>query len=427
MSISRRKCLKSLGAAALCAPFYRLLAEPAKVRAAVSPKRIIFWFSPNGTVHKFWRPSGENANFDFPAGSILEPLAAHKSSLLVLDGLNFVGARGGSHEGGMEHALTGGGAPSLDQFMASKLGMATAFPSIELGVQTSAWGASVQTRMSYNDKHQYVHPEDDPAAAYRRLFGGAPAAAANGGTPAIDPKKSVLDLVRSELSALKQQLGTAEQIKLDAHLDSLRQIERRVAGAAAAGGASCAGMQAPPAGDVKANDRFPDIGKLQMDVLVAAAACDTSRVLSLQWTHTVSPTIFSWAGANEGHHELSHKDDSNAAGVAAFVKAERWMAGQFATFLDKLKATPEADGSGSLLDTSTVVWVKELGDGRLHDFKSVPFVIAGGGNGYWKTGRYLKLNDVPHQKLLVALAQSMGIATESFGSPDVTGALTGLS
>jgi hypothetical protein len=141
----------------------------------------------------------------------------------------------------------------------------------------------------------------------------------------------------------------------------------------------------------------------------------------------VSPTIFSWAGASEGHHELSHKDDSNQAGVAAFVMAERWVSEQFAAFLDRLKATPEADGSGSLFDTSTVVWVKELGDGRLHDFKSVPFIVAGGGNGYWHTGRYLKLDQVPHQKLLVALGQSMGIAMESFGVSSVTGALGGLT
>jgi len=424
MRITRRNCLKGLGALSLCAPFYQLLAHPTPARAAVAPKRIIFWFSPNGTVHKFWRPTGDETSFSFPAGSILEPLAAHRSSLIVLDGLNFVGARGGSHEGGMEHCMTGGGAPSLDQFLAGKIGMATPFPSIELGVQTSAWGASVQTRMSYNDKHQFVHPEDDPAAAFRRLFGASAGAAASGG--GFDSKKSVLDMVRAELTSLKKQLGAEEQIKLDAHLDSLRQIERRTAGATS-GGASCGGMPAPALTDPKNNDKFPDVGKLQMDILVAAAACDMSRVLSLQWTHTVSPTIFSWAGASEGHHELSHKDDGNAAGVAAFVKAERWMTEQFALFLDRLKATPEADGSGSLLDTSTVVWVKELGDGRLHDFKSVPFVIAGGGNGYWKTGRYLKLTDVPHQKLLVTLGQSMGISMDSFGSPDVTGALAGLS
>ena len=426
MRITRRNCLKSLGALSLCSPFYRLLAEPAPARAAVAPKRIIFWFSPNGTVHKFWRPTGDESNFSFPAGSILEPLTAHRSDLIILDGLNFVAARGGSHEGGMEHCMTGGGAPSLDQFMASKLGMATPFPSIELGVQTSAWGASVQTRMSYNDKHQFVHPEDDPAAAFRRLFGGAAGPAAANGGNAIDPKKSVLDVVRAELTGLKKQLGAQEQIKLDAHLDSLRQIERRTAGAATAG-ATCGSMKAPALTDPKSNDKFPDVGKLQMDILVAAAACDLSRVLSMQWTHTVSPTIFSWAGASEGHHELSHKDDGNAAGVAAFVKAERWMAEQFGAFLDRLKATPEADGSGSLLDTSTVVWVKELGDGRLHDFKAVPFVIAGGGNGYWKTGRYLKMTDVPHQKLLVALGQSMGIMMDRFGADSVTGALEGLS
>ena len=428
MRINRRQSLKSMGAALLCAPFYRLLSEPARARAAIAPKRIIFWFSPNGTVHKHWRPAGGETDFSFAPGSILEPLAAHRDSLIILDGLDFVGTRGGSHEGGMEHALTGGGGPSLDQFMASQLGMATAFPSIELGVQTSAWGASIQTRLSYNDKHQYVHPEDDPGAAYRRLFGGASAAASStGGAPVADPRKSVLDVVRGELNALKKQLGAEEQIKLDAHLDSLRQIERRTAGAAAAGGASCGGMQAPKIADPKSNEQFPEVGKLQMDILVAAAACDLSRVLTLQWTHTVSPTIFSWAGASEGHHELSHKDDGNQAGVASFVLAERWVTEQFVAFLDRLKATPEADGSGTLLDTSTVVWVKELGDGRLHDFKSVPFIIAGGGNGYWNSGRYLKLDAVPHQKLLVSLGQSMGIAMESFGSDMVTGALGGLT
>jgi hypothetical protein len=409
----------------LCAPFYRMLAQPSAARAAATSRRIFFWFTPNGTVHKHWRPTGADAAYTFPAGSILEPLAAHREHLLVLDGLNFVGARGGSHEGGMEHALTGGGAPSLDQFIAAKLGMATPFPSIELGVQTSAWGASIQTRMSYNDKHQFVHPEDDPVAAYRRLFGGAAAPASTGGAaPTFDPQKSVLDTVRGELNSLKKQLGTQEQVKLDAHLESLRQIERRTAGAAAAGGASCGGVQAPVVSGVKSNERFPDVGQLQSDLLIAAASCDLSRVLSLQWSHTVSPTIFSWANASEGHHELSHKDDGNAAGVASFVTTERWLATQFAKFRDRLAMTPEADGSGSLLDTSTVVWVKELGDSRLHDFKAVPFVIAGGGNGYWKTGRYLTFDAAPHQKLL---AQSMGISVDTFGVQDVSGPLGGLT
>ncbi|MFI5309361.1 MAG: Tat (twin-arginine translocation) pathway signal sequence domain protein, partial [Polyangiales bacterium] len=107
--------------------------------------------------------------------------------------------------------------------------------------------------------------------------------------------------------------------------------------------------------------------------------------------------------------------------------AERWFATQFASLLDKLASTPEADGSGSLLDTSTVIWVKELGDSRLHDFKAVPFVIAGSGNGYWKPGRYLKLDSVPHQKLLVSLCLAMGVDVDHFGVSDITGDLPELS
>lgn len=422
MKVTRRNLLHTTGAALVAAPFARLLAAPRRVRAANGPKRIIFWFTPNGTVHKFWRPTGSGAQFDFPAGSILEPLAARKSGLLILDGLNFERVRGGSHEGGMEHMLTGGGAPSVDQFIASQLNAMTPLPSLELGVQTSAWGAGVQTRMSYNDKHAFVHPDDDPVAVYRRLFGGS-AAGTGEGPP---PEARALDVVRSELKDLERQLGTLEKQKLDAHLTSLTQLSRRIGGAAASA-AACGGTPAPKLSDSKSNERFPDVGELQMDLLVAAAACDSARVLSLQWTHTVSPTIFAWAGASEGHHELSHKDDSNTAGVASFVQTERWFAGQFARFLDKLEAVQEPDGSGTLLDTSTVIWTKELGDGRLHDFKSVPFVIAGRGNGYWKLGRYLQLGGVPHQKLLASLCQSMGLPVDGFGVPDITGALSELN
>ena len=423
MRLSRRRLLHSAGAALLAAPFYRLLAGGHKAHAAGLSKRLILWFSPNGTVHEHWRPSGDGAAFDFPAGSILEPLKAHKPSLLVLDGLDFERPRGGSHEGGMEHMLTGGGAASVDQFIAKNIGGGTPFASIELGVQTSVWGAGIQTRMSYDDTHGFVHPEDDPSAAYRRLFGGGMDAASGAQDTTSVARHAVLDLLKGELTSLEKELGHEERGKLDAHLTSLRQLERQLDGA----GGSCGGAAKPMITDTRSNERFPDVGKLQTELLVAAAACDLSRVLSLQFTHTVSPTIMSWAGAGEGHHELSHKDDGNKAGVAAFVQTERWLATQFASLLDQLAATQEADGSGSLLDTSTVVWVKELGDGRLHDFKSVPFIIAGRGNGYFAPGRYLKFGDEPHQRLLVSLCQAMGVDVDSFGVSDITGALSGLT
>ena len=113
-----------------------------------------------------------------------------------------------------------------------------------------------------------------------------------------------------------------------------------------------------------------------------------------------------------------------AAGVADFVAAERWLSRQFATFLDMLAETPDAAGDGSLLDTSTVVWCKELGDGRLHDYRSVPFVLAGGG--HFAPGRYIDCGGQPHQKLLVSLCHAMGLSNETFGVDQVQGSLAEL-
>jgi hypothetical protein len=412
--------MRGLGAAAIAAPFFTVASERVQAQTARRAKRVIFWFTPNGTVHRHWRPTGEGASFAFPAGSILEPLADHRPHLLVLDGLNFERVRGGSHEGGMEHMLTGGGATSVDQYIAAAVGGDTPFPSLEFGVQTSAWGAGVQTRMCYNNAHQFIHPEDNPSNAFRRLFAGVSADPTEV-DPAVLARRSVIDVVKAELGDLRSELGVLERRKLDAHLDSVERIERRLKGEVTGG--ACTPPAAPAAIDTRSNERFPDIGELQMDLLVLAASCGLSRVLSLQWSHTVSPTILSWAGGNEGHHELSHKDDSNAAGVQAFVANERWFATQFANFLTKLDRVTEPDGSGTLLETSIVVWCKELGDGRLHDFKSVPFVIAGSGNGFFKTGRYLKLGGQPHQKLLVSLCHGMGLTNDSFGVADITGSL----
>jgi hypothetical protein len=139
-----------------------------------------------------------------------------------------------------------------------------------------------------------------------------------------------------------------------------------------------------------------------------------TRVASVQFSHTVSPTVPSWLGISEGHHSLSHSDDNNLEGIAQFVTAERWFAEQFSYLLDKLAETPDPAG-GYLLDRTLVVWAKELGDSRLHDCKSVPFVLTGGG--HFKTGRYLDFGGASHTKLLVSICQAMGLSTQVFGDP----------
>ncbi len=386
---------------------------PRPARAEARARRLVVFFSPNGTIHRHWRPVGAGRNFAFAAGSILEPLEAVRSEITVLDGIDFL--NGTNHEGGMRVMLTGGGGEStgtggasLDQVVARGLDTSTALPSLDLGVQTSAWGGNVQTRMAYAGAGRFVAPEDRPLDVYRRLFGEADGPA----DARLAARRSVLDVVRGELRAFSRTLPGPERARLDAHLEALRDVERGLsAGPPAAG--SCAPPERPGF-DPLANDNFPFVGAAQSDLLVAALACDLTRVASLQWSHTVSPTVFSWLGIGEGHHALSHSGDGNAAGVAQFVSAERWYAGRFAALIERLAALPEPAGDGRLLDHTLVVWAKELGDSRLHDTRSVPFVLAGGPA---RGGRYLDLGGVPHQRLLVTLCHAMGLDLPTFGDP----------
>ena len=420
--VSRRSFTAGLGAALLAAPFVGLLTRAGRAHAATgrTAKRLVVFFTPNGTVPARWRPSGTETAWSLPAGSILEPLAPHKDKLIVIDGLRFVGAD--NHEGGMAAMLTGkGGAGhesrgmSVDQFVAAAIGGATRLRSLEVGVQTSAWGGSTQTRMSYTGPGQYAPPDDRPRGVFSRLYGGA---APGGADAALARRRSVLDAVKGDLSDLRGRLGGEEQQVLDQHLTSLRELERGL------GGGTCSGGTAPADLAVYDNASFPAIGKAQMDLLVSALACGATNVASIQWAHTVAPHVFSWLGLSDGHHSLSHMDDSNTAGVAAFVKAERWFSEQFGYLLGKLAATADPAG-GTLLDSTLVVWCKEMGDARAHVCTDVPFVLAGGGA--FTPGRYLKTGGTAHARLLVSICHALGLTNTTFGDPAAgTGPLAGL-
>jgi len=424
--LSRRQFIRGLGTAFLSGP---LLAKTAAAQNTPVAKRLIVFFSPNGTSHQNWRPTGTETNFQFAPGSILEPLDAVKSDLLILDGIDFHNAT--NHEGGMSAMLTGGGGAntmtggaSVDQYVAAQMSAQSRFSSLEFGVHTSAWGGSNQTRMSYSSGGQLIPPDDDPNSCFRRLFGDA-SQSDNERMRAIMRKQSIIDLVRDEISELKNSLGQTQTSKLDLHLEAIRSVEHSLTAANQPTG-SCV---VPTIGNVahRDNDAFPAVGQAQMDLLVAAMACGMTKVASLQWSHTVSPTVFSWLGISEGHHSLSHIADSNQAGIQQFVATERWFAEQFAYLIDRLKSLPEPDGTGTMLENSVVIWTKEMGDPRLHNCIGVPFVIAGQGSGYFSTSRYLQYDHEPHQKLLVSLSQAMGLTNPTFGDPSFgTGVLDGL-
>ncbi|MEM9462428.1 MAG: DUF1552 domain-containing protein [Myxococcota bacterium] len=436
---SRRAFLGTLGAAGVLSPFIPLLDRESEAAPGDFPLRLILLFSANGTLHENWAPSGSES--DFQLSPILSPLEQYRDRMIVLDGLErsrngpgddhqkgmgqlWTGSRlleGNEFEGGGNSGSVGwGGGISVDQYVANAIGNDTPYKSLEFGVQTQ--GATVWSRMSYAGSNQPIAPEDSPDAMFDRLF-----ADLNVDSSQLDKikaeRQSVIDLVKGDLDSLMARHGSsADRLKMEAHLDSIRAVEQRNQAEVP----TCEIPGAPGGVDAGANDNFPMISQMQSDLMAMALACNLTRVASLQWSRAVSNTRFSWLGIPEGHHDLSHLGDGDQSMVDKITQINTWYAEQVKYLLDGLAAIPEGDGS--VLDNTLVVWGNELSRGNSHGSRPIPFVLLGGAGGRLQMGRYLSYNDVEHNRLLVSLCHVMGLEDDSFGDTDGgSGGLPGLT
>ncbi|MDQ3032118.1 MAG: DUF1552 domain-containing protein [Myxococcota bacterium] len=449
----RRAFAGAVGFGAIALPFLRLLGQGADAGAqSTGPaKRLLIVFSPNGTWPNEWRPDGGETDFRFRR--ILAPLEPHRSRVLTLGGVSMLSTErgpGDGHQKGMGHVLTGvpllpgdvgGGCDScppvswssdlsVDQAIANHIGSDTRFRSIELGAK-SADHANVWTRMSYRAASEPLPPERSPWRAFERIFGDA----------GIDPdaarrrlalRQSVLDQNIGEYERLGARLAPADRARLDNHLTTIRDIERRIS-APGALGAECSipDVGSPMNADDIAN--YPEVVRLQSDIMTMAFACGLTNVGSIQWTNSVGNIPFPSIGIDTNHHDLSHEGDSNTSAVESLVRINTWYAEQFAYLVQRLESTPEGDGT--MLDHTVVLWVNELGKGNSHTLRNIPFVMAGNvpnddGTPHFRTGRYLQFDgaNTPHNDLLVSLCQAYGIDTDVFGDRDFcNGPLAGLT
>jgi hypothetical protein len=443
--LSRRTVLRGAGGAVIALPFLDAMRPLRRAHAAPVTKRFVAMFSPNGTIAPNWNPTRgpSGADTDFTLSPILDPLTPYQSSIVVIEGLDQQGGGGDGHQNGIGGMLTGqmlnpgpfqggAGAPpagwasgiSVDQRIANVVGAGTPLRSLELGVQVQT--ADNWSRMSYLGNDQPVPPESDPAQAYARLFSDFhtdPAVLAQQRAR----RKSVLDAVSDQFTAVLGQLGGEDKMKVDAHFSAIRQIESRLDTTGVAG-AGCVDPMTPTldATTLNENDNYPMVGALQMDLLVMALACGMTRVASLQWSRSVSQVRFTWLGISDGHHDLSHLGDDDAVAVDKLTRINNWYAQQYATLIAKMKAIP--DGDGTLLDNTLMLWSNELAKGNTHSRIDAPYVLAGGAGGALATGRFLSYAGmIPHNNMLVSILNAMDIPDTTFGKPDwCTGALTGL-
>jgi hypothetical protein len=430
---------------------FMLRARPAR---AAAPLNFLTVFVPDGVIPSLWNPTGGETGFSLPA--MAQPLEPVKGDLIFIKGLSMYAGEP-THPGGTKKVLTATAPQSLDIYLGQKLKGSLPFDSLQLGVASNFENGS--GAVSFIGKGQEVKPDDNPLNVFSRLFGGGvPTTPAGVGAPMMDPdallrarqKKSVLDTIKGDLTSLQAKLGNAEKSRLDNHLSALRDVEARAAGVVMppAGGG--------PTGPVAACDKsgfnkqgykntqsyypqtyhqaenFPTVGQLQMDLALLALSCNLSRVVTLMWSHAVSPTKIPGV-STIGNHDSSHYGTQPGSATGQqYIANRRWFMGQFAGMLQRMKAT--AYGDSNLLDHTIVYLCSDINDGDLHDHRSMPIALAGGGKAGLRTGRSLDYTNKgqggqneTHAKLLVSIARALGDNIDSYGYTAMgTGGLAGL-
>ena len=316
--LDRRTLLRGLAGVALGLPFFEAMEDRAAL-AGGAPKRLVVFFTPNGTIPDAWVSGTETS---FTLGPILQPLAPYQGDIIVTTGIDNQAAThgpGDDHQRGIGTMLTGielqpgtyqggcttcpaagwAGGASLDQIVAQKIGSATKLPSMEFGVDVG--GSDDWSRMSYSGPGTPMPPIDDPVAAYARLFANLDADPA-GQKLLVAQRHLVLGSIMTDAQKLRAGLGAADQIKLDQHLASLNTINQHLDQVVTVGGACKQPAAVVPVGDgdIESPANFGAIGKLQMDMLVMALTCDITRVASLQWTRSVGDVVYGLGRRHRG-------------------------------------------------------------------------------------------------------------------------------
>jgi hypothetical protein len=448
--VSRRDVLRWGGAAALALPFVELVAGRRAEAAGGVAKRLIVFYFPDGVLGpsqdgepSLWHPSGGETTFTLPP--VLAALAPYRASCTFFRGLTMGPADQGSHPGGAKKLLTacdGGNGVSIDQHLAASVGAGDPFRSLYLGVQATHNGASGDKHLSYVAPGVTVPPEDDPAAAFARIFGARSLTMA-AADPRLARRATVIDGAARELEALRGALGTVDRTKLDLHLEALREVERRVigdggdggnGGGGGGGGATCEAPSVDAVPDRLTPESVPRLVRAQIDLMVQAMACGRSRVGVVQCSHHTSELIMSrFMGTpmfdpafDMRSHQASHygpKHDLARREVRDYLAQRTWWVEQFAYLLAQLAARPEGDGT--MLDQSLVVLCTEVNDGNTHGHDDMPFVLAGGGGGAIRSGRLLSYPSRRHADLWIAIAHALGDRIARFGDVSA-GPLPGL-
>ncbi len=472
VEFSRRKFLAAAGGVSLALPVLEALTPKRAFAAMEEARRMIFFVTVNGSPRSS-RPSGSGTGYTL--GPILAGLESHREDMLFVAGLDSRAAvlsNGDPHATGFATTLSGfkclpgnefkhgacfmdancrgtgwGGGPSVDQMIA-QMHIATGVPIVHgsLNFSIKNCPGSLYTRMSYSAPGMPLTPEASPANAFERIFLNLTVDPGED-TTVMDRirlrQASVLDEIKDEITALQGRISMADRERLEAHLTGLRDLELRI---------EREGNQDPPpsctipspaptlgpgnlvernAGGMETNvnddkaDNLLARHDIWQKMTIAALQCDLTRVVTVMTAPSRADTFMDWlkeepgtyqGDFNKPHHERSHANDKTT-----LTSMDLWYAKRVSSYVDNLKNTMDSTGK-PLFDTTAVAWFNELGEGPDHSHHDKPHTIIGSLGGFFKTGQLVRYpNGTPHNALLTAIAQGMGVETDHVGEPDLTG------
>ena len=426
-ALPRRTFLRGMGVS-LALPLLDAMV-PAMTALAATPakpvRRLGFVYIPMGANIEQWTPSGVGRITEL--SPTLRSLTPFLDQLTVISNLELKNAySAGNHAtancsflSAAKAKMTEGSdyelATTVDQIAARQIGRDTPLPSLEMAMDLlttvgncdNGFACVYQNNLSWSSPTSPLPAEAHPRLVFERLFG-------DGGTAAerraeLRKNASILDWVTSDIAQIQGTVGSDDRHRIAEYLDTVREVERRI----------------QKAEQLTADSHLPDVdrpvgvpasygehAKLMFDLQTLAFQGDITRVITFQLAREASTRTYPEAGVSDPHHPVSHHANDPQK-LATLAKINAYHVSLFGYFLDKLRSTP--DGDGTLLDHTLYLFGSGMGNPDAHDHANLPIVVAGGGAGNVKGGQHIKYKEpTPLANLHLTLLEKAGVRLDSF-------------
>jgi hypothetical protein len=402
---------------------------PIRLTAAAPVRRFVGIWHPHGASPGYWSPLQEGKDFEF--SFITKPLEPFRNRTVLITGLDMPEAMATTDEPGGDHArgavFLSGARPrrnavspylgtTIDQMVAAKYGQDTILSSLQLGVEDTGnfgncnWGYSCAytNSVSWASPTQPLPTQVNPRVVFERLFGDG----TNAEERLRDRERnaSILDAVVGDLAALKGRVSVDDKARLDAYVDTVRELERRIR-------ISMENSVKEPSSDVPFG--LPESKhvhfRLMYDLMALAFEGDITRSITFMLGRDLSGASFPESGFTGGWHGTSHHGDK-PENVANYAKVNRYHVQNLAYFCEKLSKI--GDGDGTLLDHVLIYKGSNMGNSHRHAHEKVPVILVGGIDGTFKGNRHLVFPDNTQRtsNMLLSILHLYGIEMNKIGT-----------